>query len=103
MKCEKCGKELKCLGELLDDEQKNYLFIQSKNRVVETALSKDIVNYKEMTPEQVYSYFKSVFDLKAEAMFLEIENLKNISKRLNCEDLQSLVIIENKIYEHPRG
>lgn len=101
MVCKHCGKELKLLGDLAEEEKANLHYIIAKNRTVDTALDKSIVNLKEMTPEQVYAYYKSAYDIKAEASFLEIENLKLISKRLNIEDISKVMIFDDKVYLHP--
>lgn len=100
MICEHCGKELIFVGEMTDEEITNLHYIISKNRTVETALDKNIVNLQEMTPEQVYMYYKSAYDIKIEANFLEIENLKAISKRLNVE-MSKIMIFDDKVYVHP--
>lgn len=102
MKCERCGKELKCLGDLTEEELKNYQFVSTKQRTAETALDREVVNFKEMSSEQVYMYFKAIFDLQAEASFLDVENRKNIAKRLNVEDLRSLLLVDGRVYIHPQ-
>lgn len=102
MTCNHCGKELKLLGELTKEEITNLHYIVSKNRTANTALDEKVVNFKDMTPEQVYAYFKSAFDVKAEANFLEVENLKNIAERFNVDDIYSIIIDNEKAYLHPK-
>lgn len=102
MTCKDCGKELKLLGDLTKEEIANLHFIVAKNRTANTALDSRMVNFKEMTPDQVYAYFKSAFDVKAEASFLEIENLKNIAERFNVDDIYSILLEDEKAYLHPK-
>ena len=102
MVCNHCGKELKLLGELTKEEITNLHYIVSKNRTANTALDGNVVNFKEMTPEQVYAYFKYAFYVKAEANFLEVENLKSIAQRFDIDDIYSIMIEGEKAYLHPK-
>ena len=87
IKCKNCGKELELIGTLTEAEIQNINFIETKEMTVNTALEKDVCDFKAMSPEQVYSYFKATFDLKAEAAFLNIENFRAIAERLNVENM----------------
>lgn len=88
MTCRNCGKELTFVRKPAKDEIENFIFINNKLNSVSDALNPDVVSsYKFETDEQVYAYFKAVFDLKAEANFLYYNFRKLIAEKLS-EDLE---------------
>ena len=101
MKCPNCGKEMKELGKLTDNEYLEMEFFNYKERSANDALRSDILNVSELTPEQTFEYFHAAFTLKAEAEFLKFCFYKKLREKYKVSPKEDIIIgNDSVIYLH---
>ena len=102
MKCRNCGKELKELRELTDEESKELDYIVCKESNCRQALSPDVLNKLKLTNEQFYTYIRANTDALADAIYCDNMFGKAIADSVGIEQCE--MILENgRVYVHDRG
>ena len=100
MKCPDCGKELKEVGVLTDDELKDYLHIQEKVLNAQQALKPDVIENYNFTEGQVLEYFKAAFNEMATANFLNYCLRKEIVAKHHVSNDFCIHPVTGNIYIH---
>lgn len=95
MKCMRCGKELKLVRELTNEEKDKIDYINSKEIVGNEGLSADILMNLELEDSKIVDYLHAAMEQKVEAQILRRALFREISKEVNNFD-----IIDYKIYKH---
>lgn len=99
MKCMNCGKELKVLRELTEQELKELDYINCKISNANQALSPDILNRLELSNEQFYSYIRASTDALADAIYCSNMFRRDIAKELNIPPFK-LIFMQEQIWVH---
>lgn len=81
MKCRNCGKELKEIGILNEDELRDYIRISEMYNNATQALKPEVVNGFNFTEGQVFEYFRAGFDEMAKASFLSFCLMKDLRNK----------------------
>ena len=80
MVCQNCGKEMIKVGTLTEKEVEELAYIERQFVNVNQALNPDTVNQMKFTNNQVYEYFRAVYDNKAQAEFLRFIFFRDLKK-----------------------
>lgn len=97
MKCPNCGKELKKIGKLTEEEIDEYSYIIKKMNAANQALKPNVVNGYNFTENQVFEYFRAAFDSMAQSEFLYYLFASQLKKRHGLNLNQEIYIDETDI------
>lgn len=105
MICKHCGKELVKVGEFTDKEIEEMNYIAIKSGTAFQALKPETVNAMKFDDDQLFDYFRSAFDAKAQAEFLQHVFMRDLKKRLGLKQTEMLfyenIEVSKDIYIHP--
>jgi hypothetical protein len=100
IKCPNCGKNLKYIADLTEDELDSYLYLSNLKVTVNQALRSDSIDLSLFKDNQVYEYYSSLYHQLAESSFLLELLYRSIRSRLNLHSDMKLEIVNNCIYQH---
>lgn len=102
MICKDCGKELKLVTHIPQEEIPTLLNIAGLIHSSRSALDSKIINLNELEDQEVFDYLVNAFEVHSKAAFFKIEFLRNISEKvpldLNHPDIYDFD--ETGIYIH---
>lgn len=99
MKCEHCGKEIKYVRDLSEEEVKDFIYLNNMEITANQALNIKDIDLSIFNENQVYEYFLAVYHQLAEARFLRELLLRNINK-VDGISIDNIKILDEKIYIH---
>lgn len=101
MVCENCGKEMIKIGELTEQEQQDFFYVNEKLNCAYQAQKSDVLKEIKFSDGQVYEYFKACYDEMAEAEYLNFIFYRNLEKRLGVDTDIFIDNISFEVFVHP--
>lgn len=100
MKCPDCGKELKEVGVLTDEELLDFQHVREMTFNAQQALRSEVINKMNFTEGQVFEYFRAAFDEMAKASFLDYCIRQELKKKYKLDDSYFFDLTTGRIYLH---
>ena len=101
--CPDCGEELIDLGiEITPEEQLDITNAATKVNTANQVLDNKNIQINDLTPDQIYAFYKAACDSLAEGLFLKEIAFMNVFRKYNVPDSsKNIYAYNNRLYMHP--